>query len=74
MCLCGVHLGPQKQLHHLPSVATMHLKTEEKIELGLKEQGTDNPAFGVSYRQCGGNETLILIDDVLLEQNFSAVS
>ena len=26
----------------------MRLATEEKIELGVKEQGTVNPAFGVS--------------------------
>lgn len=47
--LCGVHFSHQKQLYTtLLHFTRMRLSTEEKIELGLTEQGTVNPAFGVS--------------------------
>lgn len=41
---------PEGTGHHLAlAVATMHLSTAETVELGLMEQGTINPAFGVSW-------------------------
>lgn len=41
--------SPEATVHHLALVLTrMHLAEEEKVELGLMEQGTVNPAFGVS--------------------------